>query len=96
MPALPAGPAEAIAMSRPFGHDLLVGRWTDDGNCGNVIEFRSDGTFVLSDGGGRWRLEGERLSFIGERIITARARSVGRDRVILIYDDNSLGQSIRC
>ena len=96
MPPLPATPAAVLSMSRPFARNYLVGRWTDDGDCGTVIEFRADGSFIIPNGGGRWRLEGERLSFIGERTITARARAVGNGRVLLIYDDNSLGQSIRC
>jgi hypothetical protein len=96
MPPLPATSAAAVAMSRPIRADFLIGRWTDDGDCGSVINFRPDGTFVIPNASGRWRLEGERLSFIGERTVTARARAVGGDRILLIYDDNSLGQSMRC
>lgn len=96
LPPLPANRAAAVAMSRPFDREFLVGEWTDDGNCGSVIRFQPDGTFVIPSGGGRWRLTGERLSFIGERTITARARAVGRDRIVLIYDDGTLGQSLRC
>ena len=46
--------------------------------------------------GGRWQLNREQLTFSAERSVTARARAVGNDRIILIHPDNSIGQSIRC
>ena len=97
LPPLPASIQAALAMSRPVGRAELFGRWTDSGDCGNSIEFVSDGRFLIAGGGsGRWRLEGEQLSFIGERTVTARVRAVGGDRILLIHPDGSLGQSLRC
>lgn len=98
MPALPASVQAALAMSRPLDRAFLFGRWTDDGDCSNVIDFQRSGRFVVPATGarGQWRLQGENLSFIAERTVTARARRVGRDRILLIHGDGSLGQSIRC
>ena len=98
MPALPATAAQALAMSQPLlDSRFLIGTWTDNGDCGNVINFLSDGRFNVASGSGRWTLVGERLTFhgnAGER--GARARRVGPDRIILLQDDGSIGQSIRC
>ena len=97
IPPLPASEAEALRISRPSDRSFLIGVWTDTGDCGENIRFNADGTFHISDGsGGRWTLTGERLSFIGTSTVTARARAVGHDRIILIHEDYSIGQSIRC
>lgn len=97
MPPLPATAAEVLRIGRTIGGSDLIGRWTDNGDCSNIIEFHRDGRFTLSGGGsGRWRLSGEQLTFIGESEVTARVRGVGRDRILLIHPDGSLGQSMRC
>ena len=97
MPALPATVAEALAISRPLlEREYLLGTWTDSGDCAVAITFAADGGFTIPTGNGRWTLVGERLTFIGERTIGARARRVGQDRILLLHDDGSIGQSIRC
>ena len=96
MPPLPATIEQAVAMSRPFERSLLFGRWTDTGDCSEFIDFLADGRFVIANGGGTWTLVGERLTFTGESTIGVQARAVGRDRILLIHDDRTLGQSIRC
>lgn len=97
MPPLPGTIPAALAMSRPFAAPFIHGRWTDDGDCGRVIHFHADGRFTVpGGGGGRWQLNGEQLTFIGDRSVSARARAVGNDRIILIHPDNSIGQSLRC
>lgn len=97
MPPLPRTAADMIAMSRPFDRPLLIGRWTDDGNCGAVVVFHADGRFTVpGGGGGTWTLVGERLTFTGDQTVGARARAVGDNRILLLHDDGSIGQSIRC
>lgn len=97
MPPLPESEAEALRISRPIDRSFLLGVWTDDGDCSNNIHFLADGNFAISSGGnGSWTLSGERLRFTGASTITARARGVGNDRIILIHEDYSIGQSIRC
>ena len=46
--------------------ERLLGRWTnpDSGTCGGgdaAVDLRSDGSYVTSEGDGRWRLEGTTL-----------------------------------
>lgn len=97
MPPMPATAAEVLRIGTPISRELLIGRWTDDGNCAAFIQFLPDGRFMLANGGsGRWTLGGEQLSFIGNSTVTARVRAVGRDRILLIRTDGSLGQSMRC
>lgn len=96
MPALPGSVFDALAISAPASAQVIVGRWTDDGNCANIITFSADGTFRLPSGGGTWRLAGERLTFTGAISRSVIIRAMGRNRMILIHPDNSIGQSIRC
>ncbi|MEA3015444.1 MAG: hypothetical protein QOI38_166 [Sphingomonadales bacterium] len=96
VPPVPTTAAAVLAMSRPFDRAFLLGRWTDTGDCNEIIQFLPDGRFIVPTGSGRWRLNGEQLSFIGGTTITARARAVGRDRILLIHQDGTIGQSLRC
>jgi hypothetical protein len=41
---------------------LLIGRWTDNGDCAAATDFRNDGTFSSPAGAGRWVLESEYLT----------------------------------
>jgi hypothetical protein len=96
MPALPATAAEILRIGTPVSRQMLIGRWTDSGDCGVAIDFFSDGRFTVPTGGGRWTLTGDQLSFIGSSTVTARVRAAGRDRILLIHGDGRLGQSVRC
>lgn len=96
MPPLPATAQAALAMSRPAAREMLLGRWTDNGDCANIVTFFADGRFTVPTGAGTWTLVGERLTFRGSSIVGARLRSVGQDRILLIHDDGSVGQSVRC
>jgi len=45
---------------------FLVGRWTDDGDCSAVTEFRADGNFLFPWGDtGQWTLSGDQLTLSG-------------------------------
>lgn len=53
-----------------YGSDVtreqLVGRWTDNRNCAQFVEFKEDGTFLSFTGGtGSWTLENSRVSMTG-------------------------------
>lgn len=96
MPTIPATAEEVLRISRPAEAALLVGTWTDNGDCGSTITFHSDGRFVVPTGGGRWTLVGEQLSFIGQSTVSARVRAVGNNRILLIHPNGTLGQSMRC
>jgi hypothetical protein len=96
MPPVPRNADEVRRISGPASAGLLIGRWTDDGNCGLVIEFRRDGVFTTPEGNGRWSLDGEHLTFTGASTATAIVRAVGNDRILLIHPNGSVGQSLRC
>jgi hypothetical protein len=96
MPAVPGTIAEALRISRPASRRLLIGRWTDEGDCAVAIVFSPNGRFTVPTGQGRWTLVGERLTFTGDSTIGARVRAVGNDRILLIHDDGRIGQSVRC
>jgi hypothetical protein len=96
MPPLPATAAEVLRIGGPVNRDLLLGTWTDDGDCGVAIRFLADGRFTIPNGQGRWTLVGDQLSFIGNSTVVAQVRAVGRNRILLIHPDGRIGQSMRC
>lgn len=96
MPALPPDVPTALSISQPITAAYLVGQWTDDGDCGSVILFQSDGKFNVASGEGRWTLVGEELTFTSSTSQTVRVRGVGPGRVLLIRPDGSIAQSLRC
>ena len=56
------GGPRATASSPAGIRALLMGRWTDNGDCAAATEFRDDGTFTSPVGAGRWSLESEYLT----------------------------------
>ncbi len=62
-----AAPAPAPATtSGTFSRDLMVGRWTDSGDCADALNFAADGTLQGPFGdGGRWEVNGNRLINVG-------------------------------
>jgi membrane protein involved in colicin uptake len=96
-PGEAAGAAPAAA---PFtgqaNSAFLVGRWTDNNDCTQTIEFRPDGTFATPGGSGMWALDGDRLTFQGSRTVSARLQAPDANTITLIHDDGTLGRSTRC
>lgn len=96
MPPMPASVSAALA-GAPVSAAHLRGRWTDDGDCSNAVTFHPDGRFILPGGqAGRWSLAGDRLTFSGGSTRVSRVRRFGNDRIVLVHQDNSMGQSVRC
>ena len=61
--AAEAGEGGRATAAAPAGiRALLIGRWTDNGDCAAATEFRNDGTFTSPAGAGRWTLESEYLT----------------------------------
>jgi hypothetical protein len=90
--AVPAA-SGAVQLDRTY----LMGRWTDDGDCGNVIEFTQDGRFIAANGGtGLWNLDGDRLTMTGRATATLRIVPIDQDTMTVINADGSLGRSTRC
>jgi hypothetical protein len=90
--AVPAS-SGTIRLDRTF----LLGRWTDDNDCDNVIEFNQDGGFVAANGGtGLWNLDGDRLTMTGNQTATLRVVPIDQNTMTVINADGSLGRSTRC
>lgn len=86
-------PAPDVVLDRAF----LIGFWTDDDDCSNVIEFSGDGGFIVANGGtGRWKLAGDRLTMTGTSTATIRIVPIDRDTITVVHEDGSLGRSTRC
>jgi hypothetical protein len=91
------GPQDGAATGA-IDPSMIVGRWGDNGNCAQVIQFMANGTFRAPNGGqGNWRLAGDRLTmFAGARSATFRLRSVTPQRIVAEDSSGQLSQSTRC
>lgn len=75
----------------------VAGRWSDKGDCSDVVEFTSDGRFVTADGrGGLWNLQGDQLTMSGNGTITMRIVPIDQNTMNVVNNDGSLGRSTRC
>ncbi|HEV2865720.1 MAG TPA: hypothetical protein VGX37_04340 [Allosphingosinicella sp.] len=76
----------------------LVGRWSDDAECKQEIELRSDGTFRSFTGGeGNWALSGDVLTLTGPNgAFQLRLQSATPEALTTINDQGQVGRSIRC
>lgn len=96
----PTGEAGATPASAAFTGEVnvafLVGRWTDNNDCSNVVEFRSDGTYTTPAGDGMWSLNGDRLTFQGSSTVSAQVAAPDANTIMLTHDNGTLGRSTRC
>ena len=91
--AIPASSSGTVRLDRTY----MLGRWTDDNDCSNVIEFNQDGGFVANNGGtGLWNLDGDRLTLSGNQTATLRISPIDQNTMTVINADGSLGRSTRC
>jgi hypothetical protein len=92
-----AGATPASSGAPTLDRSFLVGRWTDNGDCSDVIEFTQDGRFIAANGGGGlWNLDGDRLTMTGRATATIRITPIDNDTMTVINTDGSLGRSTRC
>jgi hypothetical protein len=64
--AAPAANETAASGGGAPDNAYMIGRWTDDGDCSAVTEFRADGTFLFPWGDtGQWSLAGDQLTLTG-------------------------------
>jgi hypothetical protein len=76
---------------------FIVGRWTDDEDCGHAVRFLADGAFVTLEGtSGMWRLDGDRLTLSGSGTITLGLVPLDQDTMEVINPDGTVGRSTRC
>jgi hypothetical protein len=95
-----AAPPEAAAAPAGGGETLdrayLVGRWTDDGDCSAVTEFRADGTFLFPWGDtGQWNLAGDQLTLSGNTS-PFRIRVIDRNTIERTGAGGSSHRATRC
>lgn len=69
--AAPATTPQQEAAVASYGSDVtretLIGKWTDNRNCAQFVEFKDDGTFLSFTGGqGTWTLENSRVAMTGQ------------------------------
>jgi len=76
----------------------LVGRWTDDGVCGNGLEFLSDNRLVAADGSeGFWSLEGSQLTVSGSGgAVTMALAPIDQNTMTVINAQGETSTSTRC
>ena len=76
----------------------FVGRWTDTGDCHDVVEMFADGTFRTRDGRiGRWEVSGDVMTFSGSGgTVRLRLDSVDADRIVSTNEEGETGTSTRC
>ena len=83
----------AVQLDRTY----MLGRWTDNGDCSNAMEFRQDGGFTTANGAqGLWNLEADRLTMSGGSTLTIRVTPIDQNTITVINTDGSLGRSTRC
>lgn len=91
--ATPAAAGGTPVLDRAY----VTGRWSDKGDCTDVVEFTADGRFVTADGrGGLWNLQGDQLTMSGNGTITFRIVPVDQNVMTVVNNDGSLGRSTRC
>lgn len=78
---------------------ILVGSWSDSGNCNNPeVEFLADGTFrSFNGGGGQWQLNGNTLTLSGDGGTATMQLQSFDGRVLSALDPNGQpSRSTRC
>jgi len=98
-PALNAAGPSATASS-PSGEirALLIGKWTDAGDCPSATEIRTDGSFASgSAGDGRWELSNEYLTLAGSRAtIELAVQEIDGNSMTTINPQGRIGRWTRC
>lgn len=88
--AAPAG--DGTTLDRAY----MVGRWTDDGDCSAVTEFRADGSFLFPWGDtGQWTLAGDQLTLSGNTS-PFRIRVIDRNTIERTGAGGSPHRATRC
>jgi len=91
------GATPAAATGAVLDRAFVVGRWTDNEDCDNAIEFTRDGRFIAANGGaGLWNLDGDELTMSGSETATIRIVPIDPNTITVINADGSLGRSTRC
>ncbi|HEX8641351.1 MAG TPA: hypothetical protein VF704_09380 [Allosphingosinicella sp.] len=86
------------AASGSIDPQLLLGRWTDDGDCKRDIDFRPDGTFRSYTGGeGSWTLAGNVLTLSGQGgTFRLQLQALDGNTMETLNEQGARGRSTRC
>jgi hypothetical protein len=97
-PAPAPSPRGGGAQTSGIDPSLLIGRWTDNGDCSNAFEYTADGRILLPDGSmALWRLNGDQLTLTGSNgSRTIRIASIDRSAAYGVNPDGSVESSQRC
>ena len=92
------GPSATASSPAAEIRALLIGRWTDGGNCAGGTEFRENGTFTSADAGtGQWAQSNEYLTLSGDRATVELAvQEIDRSAMVTINPQGHLGHWTRC
>lgn len=87
-----SGPGAAFPVA------MLIGHWTDDGNCKLAADIRTDGAYVSWDGTeARWTLEGDQFTVTaGGASVAMRLRPIDANTIEATSADGTIGRSTRC
>jgi len=77
---------------------LIPGRWTDNGDCSNALEYMPDGRVIAPNGAeGSWQLNGDQLTVTGPTgSQTLRITSIDQSAAYALSPDGSVHVSQRC
>ena len=92
------GPSATASSPAAEIRALLIGRWTDGGNCAGGTEFRDNGTFTSADAGtGQWAQSNEYLTLSGDRATVELAvQEIDRSAMVTINPQGRIGHWTRC
>lgn len=92
------GPGAVTQAIPALTREFLVGRWGDNGDCGQDVTLNADGSFTSYTGGeGQWSLNGATMSMAGkESTQQVQVEMIDQDHVRITNPDGSVGTSQRC
>jgi hypothetical protein len=97
--AEPTAPPAQGGPEVPVTPEMLIGLWSDNGDCNRGMLIRGDRSFhsFATNEGGTWRLERDVLTLnYSAGIHTLRVVSIESDRVVMVTPDGGVGDSYRC
>jgi len=97
-PSSKPGPDAAVETTPILDREFLVGRWGDNGDCGQDVTLNADGSFTsYTGGGGQWSLSGATISMAGkESTQQVQVEMIDQNHVRITNPDGSVGTSQRC
>jgi hypothetical protein len=97
-PADTTGSSGGTVQTSGIDASLLPGRWTDNGDCSNALEYTPDGRVIAPNGAeGTWQLDGDQLTVAGPTgSQTFRITSIDQSAAYALAADGSVHSSQRC